>query len=41
MTPLEWFGCCLILWPIGVLFYLAKRQEQLPAKYVALKLAAS
>ena len=27
MTPLEWFGCCLILWPIGVLYYLAKRQE--------------
>ncbi len=27
MTPLEWFGCCLILWPVGVLFYLAKRQE--------------
>lgn len=27
MTPLEWFGCCLMIWPIGVLFYLAKREE--------------
>ena len=27
MTPLEWFGCALILWPLGVLFYLAKREE--------------
>ncbi len=27
MTPLEWFGCCLTIWPIGVLFYLAKREE--------------
>ena len=27
MTPLEWFGCCLMLWPIGVLYYLAKREE--------------
>ncbi len=27
MTPLEWFGCCLTIWPVGVLFYLAKREE--------------